>query len=123
MAIKRKSQSAWKIQFLVIKALLKRELATRLGKYKLGALWIFVDPLVSVIVLGLIMSAIRGQSMENIPYPFFLLCGFRLLSLFADPLNSAMHAIEANRGLLVFKQLQPIDPFIARFVFSFLTIV
>lgn len=121
MPIKIKEQSPWKSQVLVTKALLKRELITRFGKYKLGAIWILIDPLLSVIVLGLMLGPFLGRSSGDIPYAFFLLCGFMLLSLFTGPLTAGINAITANQGLLVFKKVQPIDPFVARFLFQFIT--
>jgi len=118
MPIRIKEQSPWKSQALVIKALLGRELITRTGKYKLGALWILLDPLLSVIVLGLILGPFLGRSSGEIPYAFFLLCGFMLLQMFTGQLTAGINAISANQGLLVFKKVQPIDPFIARFIFQ-----
>ncbi len=41
------------MQGFVLKALLKREMVTRFGRYKLGLLWMLVDPLVSVIEVQL----------------------------------------------------------------------
>ena len=121
MAIRIKEQSAWRSQVLVTKALLQRELITRFGKYKLGAIWVLIDPLVSVIVLGLILGPFLGRSTGEIPYPFFLLCGFMLMSMLTGPINAGINAISANQGLLVFKKVQAIDPFIARFIFQLLT--
>ena len=76
MPIRIKEQSPWKSQVLVIKALLGRELITRIGKYKLGALWILVDPLISVIVLGVILGPFLGRSSGEIPYAFFFTLRF-----------------------------------------------
>ncbi|MGB2561109.1 MAG: hypothetical protein ACPIG6_10965, partial [Akkermansiaceae bacterium] len=76
MAIRIQEHSPWKSQVLVIKALLKRELITRFGKYKLGAIWILTDPLLSVLYLGLILGPFMSRSTGEIPYIFFILCGF-----------------------------------------------
>ena len=121
MPIKIKEQPPWKSQVLVIKALLRREQITRFGKYKLGAIWILVDPLVSVLFLGLILGPLLDRSRGEIPYIFFLLCGFMLLKMLTGPLYAGLTAISSNQGLLVFKRVQPIDPFIARFIFQFLS--
>jgi len=121
MPIKIKEQSPWKSQVLVIKALFKRELITRFGKYKLGAVWILLDPLLSVLFLGLILGPFLDRSRGEIPYIFFLLCGFMLLKMVTGPLTAGLAAISSNQGLLVFKKVQPIDPFIARFLFQLVT--
>lgn len=82
MAIRIKKHSAFRTQCYVIRALFKRELVTRFGKYKMGAIWMLVDPLVSVIILGLILGPFLGRSSGDIPYSFFLLCGFMMLPCF-----------------------------------------
>lgn len=121
MAIRIQEHSPWKSQMLVIKALLKRELITRFGKYKLGALWVLIDPLLSVIVIGLMLGPIIGRSTGDIPYPFFILSGFILLSTFSGTISSSINAIPSNQGLFVFKKVQPLDPFLARFIFLLLS--
>ena len=118
MPIKIREQSAWQTQLLVTTALLKREMVTRFGKYKLGAVWFFVDPLLSVLFIGLVLGPFLGRSVGEIPYAFFLLCGFMLLRMFTGTLDAGVSAISSNRGLLVFKNVQPLDPFIARFLFQ-----
>jgi len=118
MGIRIEKHSAFQTQCFVIKALFKREIVTRFGKYKLGVLWMFVDPLVSVIVLGFILGPLIGRTSGDIPYAFFLLCGFMMLKTLTGPINMGIGAISSNQGLLVFRQVQPLDPFLARFFFE-----
>lgn len=122
MAHRIKNHSALKTQGFVIKALFKRQMITRFGKYKLGAVWMLVDPLMSVIVLGIILGPLIGRSSGEIPYPFFLLCGFMQLMLITNTMNSSASAITSNQGLLVFRQVQPFDAFASRFLFELLSI-
>ena len=107
MGIRIREQSAWRSQVLVTKALLQREFITRFGKYKLGVIWVFVDPLLSVLVVGVLLGPLIGRSTGEIPYAFFLLCGFMLLNLCTGSINASLGAINANQGLLVFKKVQP----------------
>ena len=44
-----------------------------------------------------------------------------LLKMVTGPLTAGLSAIRSNQGLLVFKKVQPIDPFIARFLFQLVT--
>jgi len=120
MPIKIPDHSPWRSQVLVTKALLHRELVTRFGKYKLGAIWAFADPLLSVIVIGVILGPLIGRSSGDIPYPFFLLCGFMLLNMLSGSMSAGIGAAGANKGLMVFKKVQAFDPFVARFIFIFL---
>ncbi len=111
-------RSPWTNQRLVLGALLHREAVTRFGEYKLGLLWMLLEPLVSVIVLGLLLGPIVGRTARDMPYPFFLLHGFVLLQTFSGPLMAGMKAIDANAGLLVFPKVQPLDLLLARFLFE-----
>jgi capsular polysaccharide transport system permease protein len=115
------SHSKWKTQILVIQALLKREIATRFGKYRLGFLWMLFEPVLGVLVLGLIIGPIAQRSVPEIPYVFFLLNGFLLLQLFTNAMNMSVDAINANQGLLVYPSVQIIDPLLARFIFGLIT--
>lgn len=112
------THSPWKNQLLVIGALLHREAITRFGQYKMGAMWLLLEPLVSVIVLGLLLGPFVGRTAPDMPYAFFLLNGFCLLQCFSGPMNSGMNAIGSNLGLLVFPKVQPLDLLLARFVFE-----
>ncbi len=121
MLIKVQKASAW-VEFAnVIQALLIREIKTRFGKYKLGFLWLLLEPITNVLVLGVIFAPILGRGTGEMPYAFFLLCGFMLLKTFRGPMQMGMNALSANQGLLIFRQVEPIDPFIARFIFEILS--
>ncbi|RYG98024.1 MAG: hypothetical protein EON58_08320 [Alphaproteobacteria bacterium] len=110
-------------QYLVIRALLSREVATRFGEYKLGFFWMLFEPLIGVVIIGIVIGPLAARSVPEIPYPFFLLHGMLMLKLFTGPLNSAVGAISSNHGLLVYPSVKPLDPFIARFVFDLMTVV
>lgn len=99
-------------------ALLHREAVTRFGHYKMGAFWMLTEPLVGVIVMGLLFGPIIGRTAPDMPYAFFLLNGFVLYQTFLGPLTSGMNAVDSNRGLLVFPKVQVLDLLLARFLFA-----
>jgi capsular polysaccharide transport system permease protein len=113
--------SALRTQILVISALLRREAVTRFGKYRLGFIWMLLGPLLGVIVLGIIIGSFVAHSVPEIPYAFFLLNGMLMLKLLTGPMNAGINAISANKGLLVYPSVRPLDPFLARFLFELLT--
>jgi capsular polysaccharide transport system permease protein len=121
MPVKIPRHSAWTNQRLVIGALLHREAVTRFGRYKMGALWLITEPLVGVIVIGLLLGPIIGRTAPDMPYAFFVLNGLTLLQCFTGPMMSGMGAINSNIGLLVFPKVQPLDLLVARFLFDLLT--
>lgn len=114
-------RSPWTNQRLVLGALLHREAVTRFGEYKLGLMWLLIEPLISVIVLGLLLGPLIGRSAQDMPYSFFLLHGFVLLQTFSGTMVAGMKAIPSNMGLLVFPKVQPLDLLLARFLFELLS--
>lgn len=114
-------RSPWVSQCLVIRALLKREVATRFGEYRLGFFWMLLEPLLSVIVIGLIIGSIAGRTVPEIPYAYFLLNGRLLIKLFTGPMRAGINAIGSNQGLIVYPTVKPLDIFIARYLYELLT--
>ncbi|MFM2198599.1 MAG: hypothetical protein RLZZ505_2031 [Verrucomicrobiota bacterium] len=110
--------SPWVTQVLVIRALLIREVTTRFGKYRLGFFWMLFEPLLGVIVIGLVIAPIAHRTVGQMPYAFFLLNGYLLYKLFTSPMTSGVNAISSNQGLLVYPSVRPLDPLLARFIFD-----
>ena len=106
-------------QVLVISALLKREVSTRFGEYRLGFFWMLIEPLIGVLVMGLLIGPFAERSVPEIPYAFFLLNGFLMLQLFTSTMNMGLNPITAEQGLLVYPTVKPLDPILSRFLLSF----
>ena len=113
--------SPWVSQYLVIRALIGREITTRFGKYRLGFFWMLLEPLLGVLVMGVLFGSLLGRTVPEIPYAFFMLVGMVMLSIFTDSMRAGLNALKANRGLLVYPNVKLLDPFIARFLFELLT--
>lgn len=113
--------SPWVRQILVISALLNREIATRFGEYRLGFFWMLFEPLLSIIMIGVIIGTIAGRTVPEIPYAFFLLNGKLMIKLFNGSTNSGLNAVSSNQGLLVYPSVRPLDIFIARFMYEIMT--
>lgn len=114
-------RSPWVSQVLVISALLKREVSTRFGEYRLGFFWMLIEPLLGVVIIGMLIGSIAGRTVPEIPYPFFLLNGMLLMKLLSGPMNTGINAVGANQGLLVYPTVRPLDTFLARFLFQLVT--
>ncbi len=113
-------RSPWVNQVLVIRALLHREVATRFGEYRLGFFWMLFEPILGVMIVGVMIGSLGARAVPEIPYPFFVLNGMLLMGLFTGPLSAGVNAIGANQGLLVYPTVRPLDTFIARFLFELL---
>ncbi|MCS7231519.1 MAG: ABC transporter permease [Elusimicrobiota bacterium] len=107
--------------YRVVIALLVRELKTRFGKYRLGFIWAFLEPMLLMSVFigirGIMAGSIRGgieRFIYHIEYPLFLASGLLPFFLFRHSVTQLMNTITANRGLFAYQPVKPIDAFLAR---------
>lgn len=107
-------RTPWQIQKSVIFALFIRELRTRFGTYKGGYIWLLAEPVAHIAVLMSVRSFIRDRSMYGIDFPVFLAVGVIPFILFRNIALRVMDSVDSNRGLFTFKQIKPIDAFLAR---------
>lgn len=114
-------RSPWVSQARVIAALLNHQVATKFGKYRLGLFWMLFEPLLGVIVVGLIIGSIAGRTVPEIPYSFFILNGMLMLKLLTGAMGTGISATGSSKGLLVYPTVRPLDPFIARVLFELIT--
>ena len=98
----------------VVLALVLREFLGRFTKRRMGAVWTFVEPFLHVLVLTLFFTYIRGRHIAGIDYPIFLITALVPFFLYRNVATRLMDSIEANRGLFAYKQIKPIDTFVAR---------
>jgi capsular polysaccharide transport system permease protein len=110
----------WLTQILVLRALIGRQIKSRFGEYQLGFIWMILEPLTGVLVIGFVIGTLAQRTVPEIPYPFFLLNGMMLLQLLTGCMNAGMNAVDASKGLLVYPAVKLIDPFLARFLFQLL---
>jgi capsular polysaccharide transport system permease protein len=103
-------------QLQVVYALLLRETRTRFGTNHLGYLWAFIEPALWIGVFSFIYGLVGRVSPPGMSPVAFLVTGIVPFSLFRDTTQRCMAAIEANKGLLFYPQVRPLDLVIARAV-------
>lgn len=110
-----KPRTPFQITRAVIFALLLREMRTRFGQRRMGAFWMLAEPIIQLIVMVVVMGIIRGRGpTQGIPFPMFLLTGIAPFIMFRGVAMLIMEGLAANRGLFAYKQLTPMDTFVAR---------
>lgn len=97
-----------------IRALFLRELQTRFGQYRLGYLWILIEPLFSIGIMLILFGAIMQRTLPNISFEVFLLNGMVPFFMFRSGVSQALGAAQANKGLFSYRPVKPIDALIAR---------
>lgn len=110
----RSKRNPWEIQRAVVAALVLRELKTRFGTHRLGALWLFLEPGAHIAVMLAVFVYIRHFTPPGVPTTIFLLSGIVPFLLFKNIAMRVMEAIQGNRGLFGYRVITPMDTFIAR---------
>ncbi len=102
------------IQINVVRALIYRELKTRVSEVKFGVVGVFIQPIGVMAIFLIIFGLLRGRGSPNIPTGLFLTCGIVLFSLFNDIAIRSLNAMKANIALFFYKPVKPVDTVIAR---------
>lgn len=109
-----KPRGGVRVMLVAIRALFLRELQTRFGQYRLGYLWILIEPLFSIGIMLVLFGAIMQRTLPNISFEVFLLNGIVPFFMFRSGVNQALGAAQANKGLFSYRPVKPIDALIAR---------
>lgn len=110
-------------QFEVLNALIMREINTRFGAHQLGYLWALIEPVlwISTFVAMFYMLGRTGPGgMETVS---FIATGLIPFMVFRETATRAVSAIGANKGLLFYPQIRPLDLVLARVVLEFVTLL
>lgn len=109
-----RKRSAWEIQRGVLFALLLREMKGRVGGQWVGAIWTLIEPLMHVLVVLGIYTALRASSLPGVELPVFMATGLVPFFLFQNLATRLMDGIVANRGLYAYRQVKPFDTLMSR---------
>ena len=82
----------------LIKELVGRDLKLKYRRSFLGYIWSILNPLLIMIVLTVVFSAMFQRNIEN--YPVYLLCGRMLHEFMTTSTNGAMKSVSGNASLL-----------------------
>lgn len=86
-----------KYRFLM-RQLVSRDFKIKYKRSMLGALWSFVNPLLTMSVQYVVFSTLFKMDIQN--YPVYLLSGIVLFNFFTESTNMTLYAITGNAGLI-----------------------
>lgn len=109
-----KPRGGLRVMTIAIRALFLRELQTRFGHYRLGYLWIILEPLFTIGLMMVLFGAIMQRTLPNISFLVFLLNGIVPFFMFRSGLTHSLGVVQANKGLFSYRPVKPIDALIAR---------
>ena len=82
----------------LIKELVSRDIKLKYRRSFLGYIWSVLNPLLIMIVMTVVFSAMFQRNIEN--YPVYLLCGRMLYEFMTTSTNGAMRSVTGNASLL-----------------------
>lgn len=103
-----------------IRALLLRELQTRFGQYRLGYVWVLLEPLLSIGIMIFLFGTVMKRTFPGMEYEIFLLNGILPFFMFRSGVTQALSATQSNQGLFSYRPVKPIDALLARNLLEFL---
>ena len=115
-----KARGGLQVMHASIRALLLRELQTRFGQYRLGYLWVFLEPLLTIGIMVVLFGTVMQRTLPGMDYSVFLINGIIPFFMFRTGVTLAISATESNRGLFSYRPVKPIDALLARNVLEFL---
>ncbi len=115
-----KARGGLAVMYASIRALILRELQTRFGQYRLGYVWVFLEPLLTIGVLVLLFGTIRERAAPGIEYEIFLINGIIPFFMFRTGVMLGMSAVDSNKGLFSYRSVKPVDALLARNILEFL---
>lgn len=100
--------SNYKQYFFVLSELVGREIKRKYVRSYLGVLWSVLNPLLSMVVMSLIFSAMFEGSIDN--FPVYYLTGHIIWNMFTETTNLSMTSLVDNKSIMIRTKL-PIQIF------------
>lgn len=110
-------------QFQVVHALILRETRTRFGEHQLGYIWALLEPILFAAPFMLIYTIAERSPPPGMSLIAFLITGIVPYNAFRSVHAKVGAAIDANRGLLFYPQVQPLDLSISRIILESATLM
>jgi len=114
---------ALNVQGRVISALTLRETRARYGDSKLGFFWALFEPFAHIIVFIGIFSAMGRAIPLGDSMGIFILTGIIPWLLYSNIVGNVMIGLNANKALLGYPQVMPLDIVISRVILDAITLL
>jgi capsular polysaccharide transport system permease protein len=112
----RRFLDALHVQFIVVGAVMMREIHTRYGRDNLGFLWLIAEPLMFCMGIVTIWSMAHFTGLHGVPVVAFVMTGYVPLVLWRHVVFRSVHCFRANAHLLYHRQLRMLDLLAARYL-------
>ncbi|OWK24297.1 sugar ABC transporter [Rhizobium yanglingense] len=100
----------------VVGALVIREMSTRFGNKPGGYIWAVLDPAAHIAFLSVIFMAIAHAPALGTSFPLFFATGYIGFQFYQGMAGYLNGAVNANRAMLSYPNVAPIDTVFARYI-------
>ncbi|MBS3648079.1 ABC transporter permease [Pseudaminobacter sp. 19-2017] len=98
----------------VIIAVIIREVKTRIGRNRIGLLWIVMEPILFTLGVVLVRMFLSRNSPFGESAALFMVSGLLVVRAFTSTAGQLSNAISANKALLTYPPVKPIDLILGR---------
>lgn len=116
-------RQALRVQGRVIYALILREALGKYGKSKIGYLWAILEPILQVLILVAIFSALGRKSPLGGDLAVFFTTGIVPWLIYSGLANRLSGALGANQALLAYPHVTPFDVLMGRAILESVTML
>jgi capsular polysaccharide transport system permease protein len=109
------------VQMQVVHALVLRETRTRFGRHRLGYIWALIEPVLWIATFAALYLLAERPAPDGLPLISFLVTGIVPFFLFRETSTRVAAAIDANKGLLFYPQIRPLDLVLSRVLLELAT--
>ena len=82
----------------------------------MGAVWTLLEPIGHLLVFTLLYTQLRGRTVADVEDPVFVLIGMAPFLLYRNTALKLMDSLRENRSLFGYKQIKPLDTYLARVI-------
>jgi len=116
-------RSSASIAWAVWRALFLREAVARVSAGRAAWVWILLEPIVHLLFLNVLFGFILQRVVSGIPGGLFITTGLLGYFMALNAATRGQDAIEANVGLLTYRQVLPVDTVLVRAVLEAILLV
>ncbi|MGP9664694.1 ABC transporter permease [Halomonas sp. AOP22-C1-8] len=114
-ATRRGARTPWQVTRSVWYAMFMREAISRTMADRMGWFWMIFEPFALVAIMVGIRSFVSGDRLiVNAPFIPWMITGMMGFFLVREGMLRGMGAIEGNKALFAYRQVQPVDPVLVR---------
>jgi capsular polysaccharide transport system permease protein len=115
-------QKGLKRQFAITFALIVREMTTRYGNKFGGYMWAVLDPVLTIVILTTVFSAIARIPPLGRSFTLFFATGYAAFYIYRSTSEQVGAAVDANRALLNYPVVRPYDTILGRILLQLATL-